>query len=119
MADEVETIKAWQCIGCGRVEASAPCVGVCRDEPVELVNADAYRAAMALAEQERSRGAALEEVVRRIALTFPKDGEWERTWRALQVQARQALACHPDAANAAGARRTSAAPAPGLPQPHL
>jgi hypothetical protein len=84
MADAVETIKAWQCIGCGRVEATAPCVGICRDEPVELVNAAAYRVAMARAE-------ALEEVVRRIALTFPKAGESERAWMALQQAARKAM----------------------------
>jgi hypothetical protein len=84
MADAVETIKAWQCIGCGRVEASAPCVGICRDEPVELVNAAAYRAAMARIE-------ALEEVARRIALTFPKAGESERAWLALQQAARRAM----------------------------
>jgi len=87
-----ESFQAWQCIGCGKLEGPAQCIGVCQDRPVELVNAADYRAAMALAEDERARGAALEEVVRRIALTFPKDGEWERTWRALQAQARQALA---------------------------
>jgi hypothetical protein len=88
MADAVETIKAWQCIGCGRVEASAPCVGICRDEPVELVNAAAYRAAMARIE-------ALEEVARRIALTFPKAGESERAWFALQQEARKAMGLPP------------------------
>jgi anti-sigma regulatory factor (Ser/Thr protein kinase) len=34
---------------------------------------------------------ALEEVVRRIALTRPKDGEWERTWIALQERAKNVL----------------------------
>lgn len=88
MAETVETIKAWQCVGCGRVEASAPCVGICRDEPVELVNAAAYRAAVARAE-------ALEEVARRIALTFPKAGESERAWIALQQAARKAMGLPP------------------------
>lgn len=86
-----ESFQAWQCIGCGKLEGPAQCIGVCQDRPVELVNAADYRAAMALVEQERARGAALEEVVRRIALTFPKDGEWESTWRALQAQAKEAL----------------------------
>lgn len=102
MADEVETIKAWQCIGCGRVEAAAPCVGICRDEPVELVNAAAYRAAMA-------RAQALEEVVRRIALTFPKAGESERAWIALQKAARQAM----DLATGPPAREGGALAKPG------
>ena len=103
MADAVETIKAWQCIGCGRVEASAPCVGICRDEPVELVNADAYRAALA-------RAQVLEEVVRRIALTFPKAGESERAWMSLQQAARKAMALAPGAkAPGEGAMAKSAA----------
>ena len=80
-----ETIKAWQCIGCGRLEAAAQCVGVCQDQPVELVALADYEGAVA-------RARALEEVVRRIALTFPKKGEAERTWLALQARARQALA---------------------------
>lgn len=83
-----ETFQAWQCIGCGKIDGPAQCIGVCQDRAVELVNAADFRAAQA-------RAAALEEVVRRIALTFPKDGEWERTWRALQEQAKQALAARP------------------------
>jgi hypothetical protein len=86
-----DTFKAWQCIGCGKIDGPAQCIGVCQDRPVELVNAVDYEAAMALAEQSGARAAALEEVVRRIALTTPRNGEWERTWRALQVQARRAL----------------------------
>ena len=84
MADTVETIKAWQCVGCGKLEAPAQCIGVCRDELVHLVNVADYRAAVARAE-------ALEAVVRRIALTFPKAGEGDRTWRVLQAQAKAAL----------------------------
>jgi hypothetical protein len=80
-----ETIKAWQCIGCGRLEASAQCVGVCQDRPVELVTAADHAEVLARME-------ALEEVVSRIAHTFPKKGEAEATWRALQGSARKALA---------------------------
>lgn len=86
-----ETIKAWQCIGCGRLDGPQQCIGVCQDRKVELVYAAEYEAAMALAEQAGARAAALEDVVRRIALTTPRNGEWERTWRALQEQARRAM----------------------------
>jgi hypothetical protein len=27
-------IQAWQCIGCGRIEAPQTCVGVCRDRKI-------------------------------------------------------------------------------------
>ena len=68
------TIKAWQCIGCGRVEADGRCIGICEDRPVRLVSAGDY-------EQ-------LESFVRRLASTTPRDGQWERTYRALQQEAR-------------------------------
>jgi len=83
-----EIIKAWQCIGCGRLEGPAQCIGVCQDRAVDLVDAVDFRAALA-------RAGALEEVVRRIATTFPKKGQSEETWRALQAEARRALALAP------------------------
>ena len=86
-----ETFQAWQCIGCGRIDGPAQCVGVCQDRPVELVDAGDYLAAQAAAARERKRAQALEAVARRIALTFPKPGEAESTWRALQREARRAL----------------------------
>jgi hypothetical protein len=86
-----DTVKAWQCKGCGRLEGPAQCIGVCEDLPVELVNAADYETALASAARAEGRIARLEEVVRRIALTTPRKGEWERTWRALQLQAKRAL----------------------------
>ena len=72
-----ERIKAWQCIGCGRIENSAPCIGICQDRPQHFVYADDY---------ER-----LEALVRQLATVTPRDGEWERTYRALQQRARKLL----------------------------
>ena len=37
-AHMVETIEGWRCIGCGRVDAPQPCIGVCEDKRVELVS---------------------------------------------------------------------------------
>jgi hypothetical protein len=89
-----ESFQAWQCIGCGKIDGPAQCIGVCQDRRVELVNAMDYRAAQARIE-------ALEAVLRRIALTTPKDGECEPTWLELQRQARKALAAAPLATTAA------------------
>jgi hypothetical protein len=86
-----DTIKAWQCIGCGRLEGPGQCVGICQDAPVDLVTAADYRTLEGEARKLRGRVEALEEVVRRIALTRPRDGEWERTWLALQGRAKDAL----------------------------
>jgi hypothetical protein len=91
-----ETLKVWQCIGCGRVEGPAQCIGVCEDRLVDLVSATDYHADLARME---ARAAALEEVVRRIALTYPKKGEWESTWKAMQAQAKRALDAQLDGHN--------------------
>lgn len=82
-------VKAWQCIGCGKIEAPQTCVGICQDRKVEFVYAQEHRDEIALA-QARSR--ALELLVRQIALTTPRKGEWERSYRALQQRARLVLA---------------------------
>jgi hypothetical protein len=80
-----ERIKAWQCIGCGRLDAPQPCVGVCQDRKVELVNAEVLdRALLQLQE--------FESIVRVLAHATPRDGEWERSYRLLQDRARLLLA---------------------------
>ncbi|MDF3011132.1 MAG: hypothetical protein K0S03_1928 [Burkholderiales bacterium] len=68
-------MKAWQCIGCGRLESSQPCVGICEDRPVELVYAWQLVA-----------------LLRQLAWSKPREGEWERSFRDLQARARKLLA---------------------------
>lgn len=80
----VTHIKAWQCIGCGKIEAPQTCIGVCQDRRIELVYADEYGAAQARINE-------LEALIRQLALTTPRAGEWERSYRALQTRARQTL----------------------------
>ena len=83
-----ETISAWQCIGCGRIEAPQTCIGVCQDRRVEFVHAAEHaETEVELEATKRERGALL-ALVRRLALSRPRDGEWERSYRALQDQAR-------------------------------
>jgi len=107
-----EPIPAWQCIGCGRIEAPQTCIGVCQDRRVEFVYASehaeaeaelaAVRSALDAAERARDaaqaklaaalreRGA-LDAVTRRLAFSRPRAGEWERSYRVLQAQARDVL----------------------------
>lgn len=68
----VERVTVWQCIGCAKIEAPRPCIGVCEDHRIEMVYA-------------------LEAFVRRFALTRPREGQWETSYRALQEQARRIL----------------------------
>ncbi len=84
----VNRIKVWQCIGCGRIDDPRPCVGVCRDEKVEWVLGSDHDAELARANERIER---LRDVVSRIAHTRPRDGQWEKTWLALQERARDAL----------------------------
>lgn len=83
-----EPIPAWQCIGCGRIEAPQNCLGICQDRRVEFVYASEYREELASAKQERD---ALFALVRRLAWSRPRDEEWERSYRVLQAQARELL----------------------------
>lgn len=84
----IEHVQAWQCIGCGRIEAPQNCIGICQDRKVEFVYADEHEAAM---KRARERIRTLTAVVRHIALTMPRDGAWEQSYRALQDEARRAL----------------------------
>lgn len=85
------TIKAWQCIGCGRLEAPATCVGVCEDRPVELVSAWDYAEVAVALEAANERIAALESVLGRLAHVTPREGAWKDSYLALQAQARRLL----------------------------
>lgn len=79
-----ERIAGWRCVGCGKVDAPQPCVGVCQDRKVELVLAGDYDALLA-------RTSELESALALIARITPREGEWEASWRALQERARQVL----------------------------
>ena len=83
-----DTVVLWQCIGCGKLERTESCIGVCTDRKVEMVYAADHADALLRIE-------ALEEILARIAHVTPRPGQWEATYRALQRDARQALADKP------------------------
>jgi hypothetical protein len=125
-----EPIPAWQCIGCGRIEAPQTCIGVCQDRRVEFVYASEYaeteaelaavRSALETAERAldaaqaklatilRERDA-LDALTRRLAFSLPRAGEWERSYRALQAQARDALRVASESQTVNAERATDAA----------
>ncbi|MCW5568418.1 MAG: hypothetical protein KIS84_09335 [Dokdonella sp.] len=86
-----ERLMVWRCIGCGRIEGPQPCIGVCEDRKAELVNASDYDDALARLAAARARTQPLIALVRQLAGTTPREGEWESTYRALQARARETL----------------------------
>ena len=80
----IEKIKAWQCIGCGRIEGAQTCIGICQDRAAEFVHASDYDR---LAERTR----ALAALVAQLARITPREGGWESSYRALQERARKIM----------------------------
>lgn len=76
--------RAWQCIGCGRIESQETCLGICQDRPVEVVSAYDYDAL-------RARHDKLLTLLRKFVNTAPRNEEWERSYKGLQSWARKAL----------------------------
>ena len=88
MADYV---NAWQCIGCGKIEAPQPCIGVCTDRKVEFIYAGEHREVLKRLDRAERRADAMQALVRQLCLTTPRDGGWKRSYIALQQQARRML----------------------------
>ncbi len=83
-----EHVKAWQCIGCGRIEAPQTCIGVCDYKRIEMVYAGDHAEEL---EAARAKAARYEAFVRQLARITPREGTFERSYRALQEQARKLL----------------------------
>jgi hypothetical protein len=79
-----QSTTAWQCIGCGRLDSDATCMGVCQDRKVVLVSAADY-------EQARREIDELRLFIRQLANVEPRGGSWERSYRALQERAHRLL----------------------------
>ncbi len=90
-------IQAWQCIGCGKIEAPQPCIGVCRDRKIPMVGKDEHEQALAELALAQQHLKGLQTVLLQLAWSEPRDAQWERCWRALQQWARKWIA-NPDQA---------------------
>jgi len=97
-------VKAWQCIGCGKIDAPQTCIGVCQDRKVEFVYAFEHEEALAQLSVARRQAEALGTLVRRLARTNPHNDAWEHCYRALQEHARGILASTGSGAPELGAR---------------
>ena len=84
-------VKAWQCIGCGKIETPQTCIGICQDRKVLFVYAEEHEQTLAELAEARQRVNALETLVRRLACTSPRKDRWELSYRLMQEQARALL----------------------------
>jgi hypothetical protein len=106
-------IPAWQCIGCGRIEAPQTCIGVCRDRKVMLVPLREHQQALDEVQRVYGHLEQLQGMLARIVRTTPRAGQFESSWRAYQEQARELLAVLE--ASDAGAAAAAPAAAPSAP----
>ena len=85
------TMVVWRCPDCGGVDAPQPCIGVCIWRAAQWVDAAAYEAERSgvLGDCQAERSFA--GLLRTLAFTTPRAGQWERNWSALQARAQQAL----------------------------
>lgn len=86
-----DTIDGWQCIGCGRIEVPQNCLGICEDRRVQLVYASEHAKIQRELAAIRHERDALRALVSTLAWSHPRDDEWQRSYRALQAQARALL----------------------------
>ncbi|MDE2278291.1 MAG: hypothetical protein KGK04_01765 [Xanthomonadaceae bacterium] len=85
-------IQAWQCIGCGKIEAPQTCIGVCRDRKVFMVGKEEHECALVANQALQARLERAHAMLLRFGQAEPKPGQWEGSWRALQAQLREVLA---------------------------
>ncbi len=105
-----EHVKAWQCIGCGSIEAPQTCIGVCEHRKVEFVYASEHEATRAELQRTSDALHALEALAHQLAHTTPHDNGFKASYLALQRRARELLAPGeqiPTAGVSTPARRTS------------
>jgi len=77
-----DRVQAWQCMGCGKLDSDATCMGVCQDRKVVLVSAADYDAAQRQIDQLRL-------FIRQLANVSPRGDNWERSYKALRESARR------------------------------
>jgi hypothetical protein len=85
----VPTVVVWRCPDCGGVDAPQPCIGVCIWRPAEWIDAACYERERSRAAADRRAGQSLAGLLGRLAFATPRPGQWKRSLRALQAQARR------------------------------
>lgn len=86
-----EIIDAFQCMGCGRIDAPRECIGICQDRALQIVAAGDYFAALERARAVAQENEQLRILLRQVAHVRPAEGRWQETFEAFQQRARALL----------------------------
>lgn len=104
-ADNADTVVVWRCRDCGGLDAPQPCIGVCIWRPAAWVDVTSEDSVRSRAVEDREAERLLAGLLGRLAFATPRAGQWERSLRALQRQARHALDSLPASLARDGAER--------------
>ncbi len=85
-------IEVWRCPDCGSVDAPQECLGICIWRRFEWVRAAELDRRQPRVEDAIKLERRVHGLLGRIAFATPREGAWERSWRALSSQARESLA---------------------------
>ncbi len=85
-------IQAWQCIGCGKIEAPQPCIGVCRDRKILMVGKDEHEQVLQRLHELEGEIEAMRRLLVQWAWSFPNADAWEHSYRVFQSKAKALLA---------------------------
>jgi hypothetical protein len=91
LSTTVDIVTVWQCVGCGRIEAPQPCVGVCQDRLARFVAATDHEEALGRLQAARQKAAALKGLMHWLTLTSPREGQWKTCYTTFQAEARRLL----------------------------
>ena len=76
---QADAVTTWECVSCGRIEAPQECIGVCVRNPVPMIRLPAHAGVLAQLN-------ALSGVLRLLAWSTPRPGQWGRSLAALRCQ---------------------------------
>ena len=91
LSPAIDIVTVWQCIGCGRIEAPQPCIGVCQERQARFVAAADHEEALGRLQAAQQKAEALEGFMHRLTLTSPREGEWKNCYTTFQAEARRLL----------------------------
>jgi hypothetical protein len=89
-----EYLTAWQCVSCGKVDGPQSCAGACQFKKLEMVSAAEYETKCAQLAATQAQLADIITLLRQLAHTRPRDGQWQRAYGEAQAHAMHVVVSH-------------------------